>query len=300
MQKTKEHRSRIAELQQIIFGVLEWLWDVFVEPIFSKLGYIGTGDDCVVQGKVWWCLTRILSYLPIHAAGYHNSPSQGRTVIDHVISCYTSSIKALKYSRDRADLSEGKNPLIVAMPHTPGHRDLPLAEDEGYRIKYILANTSQPDYMENLEVDAMCKELPERSIVHLICHVLVEEANPSKSRILLKDGSLTVAHISRLKIPPGAMAYLSACSTALSQAESLDDERITLNTAFQVAGFAGVVGCLWKADDEASFYMATSFYNHLQGDNARAAEALHRGVLELRKQFPKEPSIWAPYMYTGA
>jgi CHAT domain-containing protein len=185
------------------------------------------------------------------------------------------------------------------MSSTPGYRDLPLAEDEGYRVKYILGESLQAEYMDNIDVEVMCQELQARSIVHCICHA-ISETDPSKSRLLLKDGSLTVARMAQIKIDPGAVAYLSACSTALSQTESLNDEQIALSTAFQVAGFAGVVGCLWKADDDASFHMAKSFYDCLQGKTTRASEAFHRGTLDLRMKYPEEPSIWAPYIFTGA
>jgi CHAT domain-containing protein len=185
------------------------------------------------------------------------------------------------------------------MPSTPGYRDLPLAEDEGYRVKYILGEKIQAEYVDNIDVEVMCQKLQTRSIVHCICHA-TSQTDPSKSSLLLKDGSLTVARMARIKIDPGAVAYLSACSTALSEAESLEDEQISLSTAFQVAGFAGVVGCLWKADDDASFHMAKSFYECLEGQTTRAAQAFHRASLDLRMKYPEEPSIWAPYIYTGA
>jgi CHAT domain-containing protein len=290
----------IAVQQQIIFSILEWLWDFFVEPVFEKLGYTAMAREAPDWPRVWWCPTGVISFLPIHATGYHKAPSQGRTVLDRVVSSYTSSIRALKYSRDHSSSSKSNRALIIAMTTTPGHGNLPLAEDEGHRINYILgAGETQPKLAENVGVEVICNELPTRSIVHFICHA-ISEADPSTSRLVLNDGSLTVARISQLKIDPGAVAYLSACSTAVSQAERLEDECIALSTAFQVAGFAGVVGCLWKADDYASFQMATSFYEYLQCENLRAAQALHRGVRDLRTSYPEEPSIWALYMYTGA
>src|SRR4030095_15352707 len=105
-------------------------------------------------------------------------------------------------------------------------------------------------------------------IVHLVCHA-VSALNPSTSRLLLSDGSLSVAEISALKIKKGALAYLSACSTASGWAESLEDECISLSTGFQVSGFARVVGTLWKADDQISFNVSVKFYEALKADISR-------------------------------
>lgn len=289
------------EQQEVIFGILEWLWDYFVNPVFERLGFTARRSEPAAWPRIWWSLTGVISFLPIHAAGYHRDPVDGRTVMDRSISSYTPSIRALKYSRDRTlNSAASQKALIVTMPATPGCRDLPMAEDEAYRVKYILAEGKiETELVDNAEVEVICQELPTRSIVHFICHA-VSEPETWKSSLLFNDGSLMVARISQLKIPPGAVAYLSACSTSFSEARGMEDERIALSTAFQVAGFAGVVGCLWEVDDEASFQMATFFYNYLRCENARAAEALHQGALDLRSLYPEEPSIWAPYMYTGA
>ena len=292
---TKERKIVIAEQQKVIFGVLEWLWDSFAEAVLCELGYIAKISGSSHWPRVWWCPTGIISFLPIHAAGYHRAPIQGRTVIDRVVSSYTSSIRALKYSRDHIWSSKNQSALIIAMPSTP------LAEDEAYRIKDILRKQGKVEVqvMDNIEVEVMCNELLSRSIVHFICHA-VSDPDPSLSRLLLKDGNLTVAQISQLKINADALAYLSACSTALSRTESLEDECIALSTAFQVAGFAGVIGSLWKADDRTSFDVAKSFYDYLQSDTSSAATALHCAVLDLRTRVPDDPSLWSPYMYTGA
>lgn len=294
IQGTKKRQIEIAKQQKVIFDVLEWLWDSFVEPVLCELGYTAKISDSSLWPRVWWCPTGIVSSLPIHAAGYHKAQLEGRTVIDRVVSSYTSSIRALKYSRDRIESSKNHSALIIATPTN----DLRFAEDEAYRIECILKEQEKMEVMNNIEVEVLCNHLPSRSMVHFICHAVCDP-DPSSSRLLLKDGNLMVAQISQLKINAGALAYLSACSTALSQAESLEDECITLSNAFQLAGFAGVVGSLWKTDDRASFDLAVSFYAHLKANPDNAADALHHGVLDLRQKFPDEPSLWACYTYTG-
>jgi len=54
-----------------------------------------------------------------------------------------------------------------------------------------------------------------------------------------------VAAISRLRLP-GVLAYLSACSTAVTGPE-LADESVHIVSAFQLAGYQHVIGTLWPA-----------------------------------------------------
>lgn len=72
-----------------IFSVLEWLWDAIVEPVLSRLGYSKRADNDSNLPNVWWCSTGLLSFLPIHAAGYYNG-SSSQSAMDCVISAYTS------------------------------------------------------------------------------------------------------------------------------------------------------------------------------------------------------------------
>jgi CHAT domain-containing protein len=223
--------------------------------------------------------------------------------MDRVISAYTSTIRALRYSRANVRSSEAARVLIAAMPTTPNHPPLPLAKDEAYRIRQIVRQ--QPEFKTDpVKIrptrQELCEALSGKTIAHLVCHAESEELDPSSSALFLKDGSITVAQISQMKLHGGALAYLSACRTALSSATELEDEAIALTSAFQVAGFARVVGTLWNAEDHVAFEVATAFYEGMGGDIGRAAEALHSAVSEQRRKHHNEPSMWASYIYTGA
>jgi len=290
----------VEEQEGIIFNVLEWLWDSIVDPVLCKLGYTEKFSKGSTWPRVWWCPTGIASFLPLHAAGYHNeSRERGRTVMDRVVSSYTSTLRTLKYSRERSSLSSDYRALITTATASK-FEILPMAEHEAYRVKDILRKSRfVVDILDNAQTGDLCEKIPYQTIVHCICHA-VSEPDPSSSGLLLKEGNLTVAKISQLKIKAGALAYLSACSTSVGQVGVLEDECITISNAFQIAGFAGVVGSLWKADDGTSFDLAGAFYERLQNDTANAANALHQSVLDLRETHPHEPSRWASYLYTGA
>ena len=198
---------------------------------------------------VWWCATRILSFLPIHSAGYHR---EHRTVMDRVISSYTSTIRALEHSRESIRNPRISRVLIAAMPTTPKLPRLPLAKDEVYKVRQVVRK--QPGFITDPVIIRPSKKelldsLSGKNIVHLVCHADAVEDDPSSSCLYLKDGSITVAQISDLKPLGGALAYLSAPSTAMNRANKLEDEVLTLTSAFQVAGFTRVVGKLWNAED---------------------------------------------------
>ncbi|MFI6522566.1 CHAT domain-containing protein, partial [Spirillospora sp. NPDC050679] len=109
--------------------------------------------------------------------------------------------------------------------------------------------------------------------------------------------------------PPGRpltgarLAYLSACGTR-AQGKALADESVHIVSAFQIAGYAGVVGSLWRVDDAVSARLAAAVYTELRGpdgrlDADRAPAALHRSVRELRRRYAKAPSLWAGYVHAG-
>jgi len=278
-----------------LFRVLEWLWDTIVQPIFSRLGYTEGANS--TKPRLWWIPTGLLSFLPIHAAGYYNGPS----AMDYVISAYTSSIKALKYSRGNLGPCEYNHGLIVIMPTTQNYPSLPRAREEAGNVKKLTRLQFKLDHIKiKPSKEELRTALAGKTFVHFVCHAQSNETDPSSSALILKDGAMTVAEISQMPIGRGSLAYLSACHTALSRAPNLEDEVITLTSAFQLAGFARVVGTLWSAEDKIGCQVAEKFYAKMEGDVGKSAEALHHAVLAQREQHPNKPSLWASYIYTGA
>lgn len=276
-----------------IFGVLEWLWDTIVQPVLSLLGY----TEGATKPRLWWYPTGLISFLPIHAAGYQNGPS----AMDYVVSGYTSSIKALKYSRDNIGSSGQNQGLIVVMPTTQNYPDLQGARNEAGKVKKLTRGHFTLDAVKvSPSKEELGKAVEGKTFVHFVCHAQSNESDPSSSGLILKDGAMTVAEINQMRFGCGSLAYLSACHTALSRAPDLEDEVITLTSAFRVAGFARIVGTLWSAEDKIGCQVAEEFYAKLGGDVGKSLEALHHAVLVQREKNPEKPSLWASYIYTGA
>jgi hypothetical protein len=123
-----------------VTAVLEWLWDVAVNPVLNELGFTQKprGD---AWPRVWWVGCGLLNILPIHAAGYHDSIPP-KTALDRVISSYASTVKSLSYAQERLaginQLSLKEKAILVTMPTTPEKKYPSIYRDGGRRPKIAL------------------------------------------------------------------------------------------------------------------------------------------------------------------
>ncbi|MFE9481264.1 CHAT domain-containing protein [Streptomyces spororaveus] len=316
-----------AAAQQRVREILAWLWDTAAGPVLDALGYTGSPADGQEWPRLWWASGGLLSLLPLHAAGHHtprHDPGhQARTVLDRVVSSYTPTIGALRYARQHtAPPPAGAQTLIVAMPSTPGLQGqgrLPAVTREATLLQ---ARLPQPILLTEPDTDtdttgtgdqiptktAVFTHLADITIAHFACHGESHPTDPSQSGLLLHDWQqdpLTVASLTPVNLDHARLAYLSACSTALTQNPQLLDESIHLTTAFQLAGFPHVIGTLWEINDEYSADITDAFYTRLTDseknvDTDRAAHALHETIRSLRDQLPLTPSLWAAHLHAGA
>lgn len=165
-----DHKRATEELNTI----LEWLWDVAVKPILNELGFRQMPSDSETWPRVWWVGSRLLSILPIHAAGYHDSiPSEA--AIDRVISSYSTTIKSLSYARQtvaRANQDVLKeNAILIAMPTTPNQSSLPFVMSEIEKLTNLFSEASiNTRVMQNPRKTEVLVELPKYAIAHIACH----------------------------------------------------------------------------------------------------------------------------------
>jgi tetratricopeptide (TPR) repeat protein len=277
-----------------------------------------------------------------HHTGPPRKTGAVRTVMDRVVSSYTPTVAALRHARRRATGTDGgavRPALVVAMPTTPGvpgrlhyvpaeagmlTTRLPgaitLTEPEpGTASTSVIASAStvNPDPAavtaggDDVELptrDRVLRLLRECSIAHFACHGVSDTVDPSRSRLLLHDHAtapFTVAALAPLDLGHARLAYLSACETATT-GDQLIDEAIHLTSAFQLAGYPHVIGTLWTVDDETATQIADSFYAALTDsgraapDTDRAAHALHAATGAVRDTFRATPSLWAAHLHAGA
>ncbi|WP_432573036.1 CHAT domain-containing protein [Kineococcus sp. SYSU DK005] len=299
-----------AQAESAIEEVLEWLWINLAEPVMAKLEErVGVQPDT----HVYWCLSGLLSRLPIHAAGLRQNSSGSRSsVASRCVSSCVTSFSTWQRARalQRQDTFHLKNDeatlAVIAMPSTPGANDLPGVHDEVRSLRNLFRGNVEvhldPVPMKQTAADV----LDHYPLVHFACHGFTDTSNPSESLLLLgdwKENPLTVTEIARMQASSPANVFLSACSTAKSDS-NLPDESLHIAAAMQVAGFPSVVGTLWEVDDDASALLASEFYSALlessgESRSANPARALHSALAELKKYYRRYPSIWCAYTHYG-
>jgi hypothetical protein len=306
---TSPSTATCQEAEATLETILGWLWDAAAGPVLNALQITTHPTSDEEWPRLWWCPVGPLAYLPLHAAGHHGDAlagtAQPRTVLDRVVSSYTSTVRALAYAR-REPPSEpaGTKPLlIIAMPDTPGARRLPGVNDETRDLNKLVPSATVLQGQ-----DATCKTvlaaLTHHSVAHFACHGVSTWDDPGSSYLVLHDhqeSPLTVTAIAQLDLDHADLAYLSACSTA-DPGPHLADEALHITSAFQVAGYRSIIGTLWPVLDSPE--TAVSVYTHLTSkgshspDTTRTAAALHHAITRDRNN-SAPIADWAAYIHVG-
>ncbi|KAH8591191.1 CHAT domain-containing protein [Bisporella sp. PMI_857] len=219
--------------------MLEWLWEAVVQPVLDTLGFTkAPSDGC--WPRIWWIPTGSLSKFPLHAAGYHTNCS-AETVLDRVMSSYSSSIKAIIHGRSQQRGAEDttSNPakaLLVAIENTPGSPRLPFVTKEVKMLHDLCRSMMLESIEPGRRKQDVMSHLPHCSLFHFAGHGYTSDKDPLESYLLLEDGksdALTVANLLELNLRERSpfLAYLSACGTGRIEGDKFVDENIHLISA---------------------------------------------------------------------
>ncbi|RSM00655.1 hypothetical protein CDV31_011704 [Fusarium ambrosium] len=340
-----EHQ-RSGNTCETLSGALRWLWDTAVGPILEKTPLKETK-------RVWWITCGLAGRAPLHAAGNH-SPGSNDNTVSRVKSSYISSFKALRHARVQqkrslpqptspvATVRAKRNMLLVTVSHNPPYHDLDTSGEKEV-IESVFGNHESPTvpvdftHLREPSPASVLRQLPNHAFVHFACHGASIDRDPSQSGLILvgKDDQeqtipamLTIARLEEVFMEnplqvtagAGALAYLSACSTAEQTSSGLPDEAIHLANSLQAIGFRHVIGTMWGADDEAAGDIARRFYEGLLEDEEKrrtdgihgtgggedkgidAAGALHRAVTGYSADMMGSESkrlLWCPFIHIG-
>ncbi|KAJ7312280.1 CHAT domain-containing protein [Mycena albidolilacea] len=284
--------------------ILSDLWFKVVQPVLNQIGVMTPVRQDL--GRIWWCPTGPLAFLPIHAAGlYGEDRAIGSKLSDFLISSYTPSLTALiEGLRPQFESKEELQLLAVTQASANGQDYIPGTRKE---IQCIQQHTSGKVHVHWLDGQMATIENVEKGLlnsrwVHFACHG-VQMASPTESALLLAGSSrLTLSNIIQLSLPSADLAFLSACQTATGS-KDLQDESVHLAAGMLLAGYRGVIGTMWSIMDQDAPQVAGDVYAHLleasPPDPRRAAEALHLAVCKLREQ-KKSFLRWVPFIHFGA
>jgi len=268
---------------RLIDATLAWLWDAVAEPALRELGF---------PARVWWMPAGLFSHLPLHAAGRHRSGGR-QTVLDRAVSSYTPTAWLLERA-SRARGGSVRRAVVLATPDVQGRDPLPSTMIEAAAVRRRFPDAQVRSGAGRAEVlDALRRH----EWIHLACHAVSDEANPSASHLLLADGALGVTDIDQLRLPHAYLAYLSACETAQGGAE-LADQAVHVASAFQLAGYPHVVATLWPVGDRAATGFSEAFYAAL--DPADPAAGVHEATRRLRDRHGGASVLsWAGHIHIG-
>jgi len=324
-------------LKHDIHFILGVLWLEVVKPILESLSYpvsftFVIGLSAILNasllkstasldpGRIWWCPTGPLAFLPLHAAGIygknHNEPSPpGSCISDFAVSSYTPTVTALiqtvKRSRNVQAPPSAKL-LIISQPNTPGCSPIPNTTTEMNAIN----KTIGMDNCETLEgkaatVSRVKLEMELYSSIHFACHASQDLKEPLKSGFYLQDGQLELGEIMKQKLAHCDFAFLSACQTSTGD-EKLSEEAVHLAAGMLAVGYRGVAATMWSIKDQYGPVVAEGFYKQLMEkgmasgrlgvDSASAARALHHAIQSIRKQVGDTEQgllTWVPYVHFG-
>jgi CHAT domain-containing protein len=208
------------------------------------------------------------------------------------------------------------------MPNTPGQRRLPMVVGETLDLRgrfpgqvTILCGeltSAEAAVLHGSRADtaSVLAALPEFRWAHFACHATSDMGESSVGELLLTDHQshpLTVADLTRLRLPDAELAFLSACATVRTGRPRLADEAVHLSAGFQLSGYRHVIATLWPIGDKPARQIATQFYERLApgkrlpGDAGAAAPALHETVRAYRDaQNAQRPWDWAAHLHSGA
>ncbi|KAJ7870214.1 hypothetical protein B0H13DRAFT_1634860, partial [Mycena leptocephala] len=112
------HSSREGDMapDDLFFHILSELWFEIVRPVQNAVAIMTPASQDL--GRIWWCLTGPLEFLPIHAAGlYGEDQAFGCKLSDFLISSYKPSLTALIQGYCAQPQSQaGLQLLAVAQP----------------------------------------------------------------------------------------------------------------------------------------------------------------------------------------
>ena len=121
-------------------------------------------------------------------------------------------------------------------------------------------------------------------IIHLATHSEFQPGEPKNSYIQLWDTKLRIDQMQQLRWnePPVNLLVLSACSTALGDAEA----ELGFAGLAVASGARSALASLWEVSDEGTLGLMTEFYRQLrasrrEGNLTIKAEALRRAQLEM-------------------
>jgi CHAT domain-containing protein len=236
---------------------------------------------------------------------------RGRYLVeDHVLRFATSLADAVRPAR-RARNSESV--LVIADPAidpiaTPGMERLSGAMEEAAMIARQYPRTTVLNDSAATPA-ALRAALPRADLVHYAGHAVFDDEQPHRSYLALAPehgrrgqgrGRLTAEEVSAFDLRKVRLVVLSACSTIRSDL-GRSGGFSGLAGSFLSARAGGVLGILWRVDDDRAAFLMSEFYRsrRMYENPAAALRDAQLRMLRSPRVSMRSPGAWAGAEYMG-
>jgi CHAT domain-containing protein/tetratricopeptide (TPR) repeat protein len=284
--------------ENVVRPVLDTLYRWLVRPVEARLGRPGTRLVLVADGEI--------ADVPFPAL--YDARRRRYLVQDHALRFVASLVDA----RHPVAAGASAGPvLLVGDPAVSRERrselgQLPAAAAEVAALRTLYSGTTvlsgPAAYRE-----ALLSALRTARVLHYAGHALFDDERPDRSALVLAPSpvgagpdELSAATIDSLHLGGLRLVVLSACETLRSRGGRTGGFA-GLSAAFLHSGVRGVVGSLWRVDDELTRPLMLAFHSAYLG-SGDGADALRTAQLEsLRSSDParRSPAAWAGFRFAG-
>jgi hypothetical protein len=264
--------------------LIRWAWPAVVDPVLTDLERrAGTPRVVLVPCGV-------LGVVPWHAA-LGDAGGTPHFAVQRAVFSYAASARQLADVAGRPAREVTEDVVVVANPtgFLPGSRqEARYLHEHCYpHGMYFGALPAEVPQDAAGTPDDVLAQLPDArsggaSLLHLACHA-ESGATTTTSHLTLADGeTLTVAQVlahsrGRPRGAPGGLVVLAACQSDVSL--GVQDEALTMATAFLAAGAGSVVGTRWAVGDLSAAALMCLLHRHLTADGMTPADALRAAQL---------------------
>lgn len=274
-----ERRASVDEIRMALLPVSEWILKQKTKTIVLHPGGF-------FQAFPIWSVGKIPEEIESERFALFQVPSQ------------TLSINHSQFERESYHSISVQEAATV-----PGQVSLPLAEKE---CEWILERAPS-DWITSSEAatpESILNAAKDCSTVHYSGHSL-SNINPLKSALHTYGGTLTVERILNCSLK-AKLVLLGSCESGLPQNFQMQDEFLSIQSAFWYSGVSYVAGTHWSVTDRAASAFAKSFYKHLfklmSSDDTSPDKAIYlswvKAVSCLRQQFD-DPLEWSAFSLIG-
>ena len=296
--RTVDSVTTLLELradEEVVRPQLALLYEWLVRPVEARLGADGSPVVLVLDGEV--------AGVPFPAL---YDARRGRYLVQaHALrttaTLAEASLPAARGGREHA--------LLVAHPALDEQefRELPRLPGATAEVQAIAATYPRRTVLagEAASRSALTAAARRAELLHYAGHAVFDDARPERSFLALapegaRGGRLTALDLARDELSSLRLVVLSACQT--SRATSRRSGGFAgLAGAFLAAGAGGVVGSIWRVDDELTRPLMVELHRAWRagGNGAAALQAAQLAMLRSGVPARRSPAAWAAFRYAG-